>query len=511
MKKAFWRWIGVIFVLTLFFALIPTVSAAENEKIEAYQAYSAYLNEEVAGIGSEISDADYYNMLKDEILIGPATLEGLLAVYLVDLTGDGVEELILKRLIEYQYKKYEWDTIHFSGKTEWICIYTYRDGKIERIGQNLPWYRRSDNGGWIMYYPDGFIGAILSLSSVPSYSDQYLRVCFGSDGKAYLADDKVAAAFEGSFTVYSFNGTHMAKDTDFEVVFIPDWSIGNIQSETGSHLRELNGEIVSDSEYVKKVDACTGGGIYTLVNNDYHDVLTILSDKIVGKNVPYGDANPHYHAPTDWITQNNQHYRTCQSGCDVKLDLGECSGGKASCFEKAVCTVCEKPYGEFAEHIQSTKYSCENGKHFFTCKTKGCTVVFDEGDCADSNKDHRCDVCSGDYGIHEAAAGTHICDYCGLRATRCEDYDSNKDHICELCGGEVRIHAAYRDEHICRYCGGTVSECVDKNRDDRCDICKKPFESDDTVGTGVVIVITVAIIAAVGAAVSIVVIKRKRK
>lgn len=492
--------------------MLPAVSAAEDGRIKAHRAYYDYLNAEVEGIGSEIRDADYYNMLKDEILLDPATLEGLLAAYLIDLTGDGVEELILKRLIEYQDKEYVWDSLRFSGSTEWICIYTYRDGKIERIGQNLPWYRRNDNGGWTTYYPDGFIGVIPSISTIPSYPDKYLTLCYGSDGKAYLCNGEIATALSGSFTVYGFNGTHMAKDTDFEVVFIPDWSIGNIQSETGSHLRKLNGEIVSDSAYVKKVDACTGGGTYKLFNNDYNTVLTLLSEKIEGKDVPFGDANPHYHAPSDWIVENNQHYRTCLSGCDVKLSLGECSGGdKATCIQKSICTVCEKPYGEFSEHIQSTKYSTENGKHFLTCKTKGCTAIFSEGDCADSNKDHRCDVCSGDYGIHEAAAGTHICDYCGLKATSCADCDGNKDHICDICGAEVRNHVAYSDEHICRYCGGTVSECVDKNRDDRCDICKEPFESDDTVGTGVVIVITVAIIAAVGAAVLIIIIKRKRK
>ena len=166
--------------------------------------------------------------------------------------------------------------------------------------------------------------------------------------------------------------------------------------------------------------------------------------------------------------------------------------------------------GEFAEHNPSSRYTAENGKHFFTCKTKACTAIFDEGDCVDSNKDHRCDVCLGDYGTHEAAAGTHICDYCGLRATRCEDYDSNKDHVCELCGGAVRNHAAYSGEHICRYCGGAVSECVDKNRDDRCDICKEPFEGDEKGGAGVVIVIVIVLVI-VASGVLILVLLKKRK
>ena len=184
--------------------------------------------------------------------------------------------------------------------------------------------------------------------------------------------------------------------------------------------------------------------------------------------------------------EDGTHYRTCQSGCAVKLQEGTCQGGTPTCTQKAVCDGCGQPYGELAEHIPAKKYTSENGQHYFKCTTDGCTQVFEAGDCVDKDKNHKCDVCADNMGVHEAAAGAHICDYCGTRATYCSDSDLNKDHICDVCGGEVRVHAAYSDEHVCRYCGGTVSECADNDKDGKCDVCKEPVASEQT-GCGAMI------------------------
>ena len=504
MKRFFWHLISVAFVLMMVCCMIATASAAEADadRIEAHQAYYNYLQAEIEGIGQPVRDEDYYNMYimytnKEQ---SPAIMEKILSAYLIDLTNDGVEELIIKRLVRNQVSS----SIYITRTTEWICIYSYVDGDIARIGQNLPWYKSNGADGWNSYHPDGYIGFIPSLSSVPSYQDEFLTLCYGQDGKAYLCEGEIS---QNSFTLYSFNGTHMEEDTTFTHSFVPDWSIGDIHSSTGKHYYRIDGKTVTDSAFAKKRDECTGGGTYKLTDNDYNAVLNILSETIAGKDVLFGDANPHCHQPTDWIAEDGQHYRACHSGCDVKLELGTCEGGQATCMQKAICTVCEKPYGEFAEHIPATRYSSENGKHYFACQIESCTAIFSEGDCVDDNKNHRCDVCADYVGIHEAAAGTHICDYCGSEATRCWECDEENDHICDVCGGEVGIHEADDDEHICRYCDEAMSECIDSDKDGWCDICKEDLKSGKKSGLAIVIV---GVIAVVGASVWIVLTKRKK-
>ncbi len=57
-----------------------------------------------------------------------------------------------------------------------------------------------------------------------------------------------------------------------------------------------------------------------------------------------------------------------------------------------------------------------------------------EHECADSDKNHKCDGCGADMGEHVAAEGTHNCAYCGLPASECADADG--DFLCDICGEE---------------------------------------------------------------------------
>ncbi len=54
---------------------------------------------------------------------------------------------------------------------------------------------------------------------------------------------------------------------------------------------------------------------------------------------------------TTWTTENNKHYHKCSvSGCTYIEDEANCSGGTATCTAKAVCSTCNKAYGELLDH-----------------------------------------------------------------------------------------------------------------------------------------------------------------
>ncbi len=49
---------------------------------------------------------------------------------------------------------------------------------------------------------------------------------------------------------------------------------------------------------------------------------------------------------SSWTQENGKHYHKCKNGCGTHLNEADCSGGTATCTEKAKCTVCGNPYGE---------------------------------------------------------------------------------------------------------------------------------------------------------------------
>lgn len=285
MKKLFSRLLPLLLALTLILTMIPAVSAAGVDKMEAYKAYYDYLKAEIYGLGEAVRDEDYYKMFTDKIK-RPAITEKLLGVWFVDVTNDGIEELIIKRFVTHDSGA----MIDFSD-AEWICVYSYIDGQIKRIGQNASWARcagtdKYGSTSWSYYEPVGFIGEILSSWEYPYISDDVLRVCTGKDGKVYLCDDKIVHGIEGTFSFYSFNGTHMAETAEFEVNWVADWYYGGVHSNYGTNLYYVNDEKVSYNTYMSRLDNYTSGGTYELRNNDYMTVFNTLADAMEGYYIP---------------------------------------------------------------------------------------------------------------------------------------------------------------------------------------------------------------------------------
>ena len=280
MKKALRRLLCVALVLMLVLTMLPAVSAAGVNKLEAYKAYYEYLQEEIAAIGAPIRDRDYYKMLSKT---NPPTLkmERLLGVWLVDFTNDGVEELVIKRRI---------NTDGYIVTKEWVCIYTFENGAIRRIGQNARWAYQTPEGYWGYTEPNGYIGQISSYYDNPHISDECIIVCKGTDGKLYLADSTPMSDRENAFNIYSYNGTYMAKKEAFEIIFLPAWQWGSVEATHGDLYYEVGGTQVNKSGFQSRMNAYTGWGTYELRNNDYTEVLNTLSTALQSYYTPSGWA-----------------------------------------------------------------------------------------------------------------------------------------------------------------------------------------------------------------------------
>ncbi len=248
----------------------------------------------------------------------------------------------------------------------------------------------------------------------------------------------------------------------------------------------ITADLLKTGKHTLEVETSVKGTVYTSTFDIYVESDgTVWAEKFTHKggvatctekaiceicHQPYGEANPQNHAASSaWITSDGKHYHTCQNGCGAQFDAANCTGGTATCVEKAKCSICGQYYGNFASHVPAAEYTWQNGQHYHRCLTAGCTQTFDVTNCTDADKDHTCDVCRGTVGMHEATEKSHLCTYCGKVVSDCADTDKN--HKCDVCDTDMGEHKAPDGAHICAYCEQTISDCTDTDKNHKCDVC----------------------------------------
>ena len=219
-----------------------------------------------------------------------------------------------------------------------------------------------------------------------------------------------------------------------------------------------NGKTYCEAQTVtvdeKYVDTVTVNGTAVTLDADGGFVLPptngeqkiVVTDKS-GNNAEMTVTVNNGHTFGEWVSDNDgKHTRKCTvDGCDA-FETENCSGGNATCTEKAVCDVCGKAYGEF----DGTNH--EGGVQEWTTRTAfvheqkwnccGAVIVASE---AHEWKDGVCREC-GYVCLHNDADKDHICDYC--KKTISEHEDKDKDHICDYCKKTISAHEDATPEEI---------------------------------------------------------------
>ena len=194
-----------------------------------------------------------------------------------------------------------------------------------------------------------------------------------------------------------------------------------------------NGKTYCEAQTVtvdeKYVDTVTVNGTAVTLDADGGFVLPptngeqkiVVTDK-AGNNAEMTVTVNNGHTFGKWVSDNDgKHTRKCTvDGCDA-FETENCSGGNATCTEKAVCDVCGKSYGEF----DGTNH--EGGVQEWTTRTAfnheqkwnccGAVIVASE---AHEWKDGVCREC-GYVCLHNDADKNHICDYCEKTISAHED------------------------------------------------------------------------------------------
>ena len=209
--------------------------------------------------------------------------------------------------------------------------------------------------------------------------------------------------------------------------------------------------VIVDEKYVDTVTVngtavtldADGGFVLPPTNGEQKIVVTDKS----GNNAEMTVTVNNGHTFGEWVSDNDgKHTRKCiVDGCDA-FETENCSGGNATCTEKAVCDVCGKAYGE----LDGTNH--EGGVQEWTTRTAfvheqkwnccGAVIVASE---AHEWKDGVCREC-GYVCLHNDADKDHICDYC--KKTISEHVDKDKNHICDYCKKTISAHEDATPEEI---------------------------------------------------------------
>ena len=200
-----------------------------------------------------------------------------------------------------------------------------------------------------------------------------------------------------------------------------------------------NGKTYCEAQTVtvdeKYVDTVTVNGTVVTLDADGGFVLPptngeqkiVVTDKS-GNNAEMTVTVNNGHTFGEWVSDNDgKHTRKCiVDGCDA-FETENCSGGNATCTEKAVCDVCGKAYGEFDGKNH------EGGVQEWTTRTA-------------FNHEQKWNCCGAVIVASEAHEWKDgVCQECGYV---CLHNDADKDHICDYCKKTISAHEDATPEEI---------------------------------------------------------------
>ena len=237
---------------------------------------------------------------------------------------------------------------------------------------------------------------------------------------------------------------------------------------------------VQKAKTLKTPASCTEDEVYYL-SCECGEISQNEADVFIAENTALD------HDFGDWTTNGDgKHTRTCKRYNCTASETDSCSGGTATCVEKAVCKACKVVYGELGAHVFSDEWTIDGYQHWHVCTV--CRAKETERlNHFDQDDDHLCDTCG--YQITDHTFGTdwsmdetshwHACSMCGAKSDEAVHTDANKDHACDVCGKTISNHVDEDKDHICDYCEKTISNHVDENKDHVCDYCEKTISNHE--------------------------------
>ena len=174
-----------------------------------------------------------------------------------------------------------------------------------------------------------------------------------------------------------------------------------------------------------------------------------------------GDKNPDNHSGilnNDWKSNDTNHWKE-YSCCRAHAEEAAHSGGTATCQNKAVCSTCNKPYGDLGSHVPASTWSKDASGHWHACQTPNCNeklafAAHTPGPAATEDAPQLCTVCS--YELAPALEHTHVW------GAWISNGDGTHTRTCAKDSSHTETNA----------CSGGTATCQNKAV---CSTCNKPY------------------------------------
>ena len=261
--------------------------------------------------------------------------------------------------------------------------------------------------------------------------------------------------------------------------------------ETGAHL--FINENVSD-RYLKSAATCTEKAVY-------YKSCFYCGEKGT-ETFEYGDSLGHDYGA--WTSNNDgTHTRICSRDAS-HTQTENCTGGTATCINKAVCTICGQEYGELDPSNHAGKkgsWESNSTEHWRTYSCCGAVInkAPHNGGTANCWSPATCETCGTTYGetgahlfINENVSDRYLksaatctekavyyksCFYCGEKGTETFEYGDSLGHdygawTSNNDGTHTRICSRDASHTQTENCTGGTADCTNKAV---CEVCKGEY------------------------------------
>ena len=285
-------------------------------------------------------------------------------------------------------------------------------------------------------------------------ASNYVRIASGS--KNYASPEKFS--YENDNTPVS--ATSQNNSTADLVVCQHNWN-STWSSDSFSHWHDCSickgkGDIaahtydqqVKTKAYEKSSATCLSGTTY---------YMSCVCGAKGADTFEIGDKDPDNHSGilnNDWKSNDTNHWKE-YSCCRAHAEEAAHSGGTATCQNKAVCSTCNKPYGNLGSHVPASTWSKDASGHWHACQTPNCNeqlafTAHTPGPAATEDAPQLCTVCS--YELAPALEHTHdwsawISNGDGTHTRTCAKDGSHTE--TNACSGGI---ATCQNSAICSVC-----------------------------------------------------------
>lgn len=178
-----------------------------------------------------------------------------------------------------------------------------------------------------------------------------------------------------------------------------------------------------------------------------------------------GDKDPDNHSGilnNDWKSNDTKHWKE-YACCGAHAEEAAHSGGTATCQNKAVCSICNKPYGNLGSHVPASTWSKDASGHWHACQTPNCNeqlafAAHTPGPAATEDAPQLCTVCS--YELAPALAHTHVW------GAWISNGDGTHTRTCAKDGSHTETNA----------CSGGIATCQNSAI---CSVCNTAYGAKD--------------------------------